>query len=284
MIKSKGTKKFKGGLMKLKATVLMLILFLSFSGIGFADEFLLSLNNQYIQNDDFIEIENGIAYGSVSEFAKRFGVQVDWYSGPMFAVLYRDGVYTTFRMNSDTITINNVNHTLPYATISKNGRTYAPLDYLQSYFGFVYRFDSDLSTLHIECEQLEWPESQYLQMRAYTDEDLLWLARIIEAESAHGSLTKKTAIANVVLNRVDDPRFPDTIYEVIFQRNQFPPAYRANFTTREPSESSFLAAKRALLGFNVVDDCLYFNYIPHTQRGLVFYDLIEGDYFYTQPM
>ena len=43
------------------------------------------------------------------------------------------------------------------------------------------------------------------------------LLRIVEAEATGGDLKSKVLIANVVLNRVNDERFPDSIYDVVFQ-------------------------------------------------------------------
>ena len=51
--------------------------------------------------------------------------------------------------------------------------------------------------------------------------DLQLLACLIEAEAGNQDLTGKRLVADVVLNRVADPRFPDTIPGVIFQPGQF---------------------------------------------------------------
>lgn len=58
----------------------------------------------------------------------------------------------------------------------------------------------------------------------YPSEDLYWLSHIIYAESGTQLMEGKIAVGNVVLNRVNDPRFPNTVYGVVFQRNQFTPA------------------------------------------------------------
>jgi spore germination cell wall hydrolase CwlJ-like protein len=47
------------------------------------------------------------------------------------------------------------------------------------------------------------------------------LAMSIYYEAKGESLAGKYAVADVVLNRVEDGRFPDTICEVITQKNQF---------------------------------------------------------------
>lgn len=52
-------------------------------------------------------------------------------------------------------------------------------------------------------------------------DDLQLLGCIVWAESGNQDAHGKELVADVVLNRVDDPRFPDTIREVIFQKGQF---------------------------------------------------------------
>ena len=47
------------------------------------------------------------------------------------------------------------------------------------------------------------------------------IAICVQAEAGNQSLTGRRMVADVILNRVDDPDFPDTIEGVIAQRNQF---------------------------------------------------------------
>ena len=49
-------------------------------------------------------------------------------------------------------------------------------------------------------------------------DDLQLLACIVWAEAGNQDTYGKELVADVVLNRVDDQRFPDTIREVIFQK------------------------------------------------------------------
>lgn len=57
----------------------------------------------------------------------------------------------------------------------------------------------------------------------YSQEDLELLARVINAEAGSDwcSDEMQLLVGNVVLNRVADPRFPDTIEEVVFQKGQY---------------------------------------------------------------
>ena len=91
----------------------------------------------------------------------------------------------------------------------------------------------------------------------YNAEDLHWLSRIIYAESGNQPLEGMIAVGNVVLNRVASPAFPNTVHDVIFQRNQFTPASSGSIN-RTPSEQAVIAAKLCLDGANTAGSALYF--------------------------
>ena len=95
----------------------------------------------------------------------------------------------------------------------------------------------------------------------YYDPDcVLWLARIIYAESNTEPFEGKIAVGNVVLNRVASNEYPNTIYGVIFDRKygtQFTPV--ANGTIyNDPSEKCVVAAKICLEGFTYSNEIIYF--------------------------
>lgn len=92
----------------------------------------------------------------------------------------------------------------------------------------------------------------------YDKDDLYWLSHIIHAESGNQPLEGKIAVGNVVLNRVADPIFPDSIYGVIFQKNQFSPVKNGTINLT-PNEESVLAAKLCLDGAVVLPTALWFN-------------------------
>ena len=81
----------------------------------------------------------------------------------------------------------------------------------------------------------------------YTAEEFNLLCRLIEAEAKGESYQGKIAVANVVINRVKDSRFPNTITNVIYAPRQFSPVSNgAIYNT--PSEDSVNAATAALYG------------------------------------
>ncbi|CAK7046865.1 cell wall hydrolase [Tissierella sp.] len=98
-------------------------------------------------------------------------------------------------------------------------------------------------------------------VKSYSDADLLWLARIIEAEASGEPYNGKVAVGNVILNRVNSKEFPNTIYGVIFEYYgsipQFSPVAEGTIYNT-PSKESINAAKDALNGARPVGNSTYF--------------------------
>lgn len=121
----------------------------------------------------------------------------------------------------------------------------------------------------------------------YKSDDVLWLARIISAESRGEPLVGQIAVGAVILNRVKSAEFPNSIYGVIFDNNwgvQFEPTTNGEIW-KEPTPESFIAAKLALDGANPVGECLYFlNPAIATSGWIVenrqFHSAIGGHSFY----
>lgn len=94
----------------------------------------------------------------------------------------------------------------------------------------------------------------------YNEENLYWLSRIVYSEAGGEPLEGQIAVAQVVINRKANYLWPNTIYGVIFDDRagvQFSPT--ANGTIyQEPSAEAVIAAKLALDGADVVEDCCYF--------------------------
>ena len=96
-----------------------------------------------------------------------------------------------------------------------------------------------------------------------SDEQRTVLETIVEAEAGDEDLFGKILVANVVLNRVLDERFPDTVKEVVFQNNgktyQFSPVRKGGrYYTVKVSEHTREAVARALDGEDYSQGALYF--------------------------
>lgn len=88
------------------------------------------------------------------------------------------------------------------------------------------------------------------------------LLRIVEAEATGEDIMGKMLIANVILNRVNDERFPDTIEEVVWQQiggsAQFQPTIDGRIYSVEVTEDTIEAVDRVLAGEDYSQGALYF--------------------------
>lgn len=73
------------------------------------------------------------------------------------------------------------------------------------------------------------PEEELAESLA-TQEEIELLALCVMAEAEGECEYGQRLVIDVVLNRVDDPHFPDTIYDVIYQKNQFAGMYGDRIT------------------------------------------------------
>lgn len=90
------------------------------------------------------------------------------------------------------------------------------------------------------------------------NEEVIILAKIIHLEAQGEPMEGKIAVGNVILNRVRDDSFPNSIKEVVYQPNQFSPVKQGKMTTTIPNASSVEAAIRAYNGEVVTKDALFF--------------------------
>ena len=95
-----------------------------------------------------------------------------------------------------------------------------------------------------------------------SDTDYDSLLRIVEAEAGGEDMDGKLLVANVVLNRVNNEKFPDTVTEVIMQKGQgvaqFTPTVDGRFQNVTISEETYEAVERALYGEDISKGALYF--------------------------
>lgn len=112
-------------------------------------------------------------------------------------------------------------------------------------------------------------------------DSIYWLSRIIHAEAQGEPYEGKVAVGNVVLNRVAHWDFPNTIYEVIYDRQhgyvQFSPVLDGNINNT-PNEESKKAAIDALNGAKPVGDALYF---LNPRKATNFWIVNNREYFMT---
>lgn len=210
---------------------------------------------------DGVEIEKEIATQTVHQT-----VYVSYW--PIVSALYPDaeaqwvgdraevrakGLELTIQPQSSYIVANGRYLYVPDGVQSKDGSILVPVRVLCRALGASVRWDSAASAVRITSGS--GPIASGGQ--AYPQDSLYWLSRIIYAESGNQPLAGKIAVGNVVLNRVNSPAFPNTVYSVVFQGSQFTPVMNGTIYST-PNPESVIAAKLCLDGANTVGDALYF--------------------------
>lgn len=96
----------------------------------------------------------------------------------------------------------------------------------------------------------------------YSNSDTYLLARAIYGEARGEPYIGQVAVAAVILNRVKDSHFPNTVSGVIYQKNAFTCVSDGQINLT-PDQTAIKAAKDALSGWDPTNGCLYY-YNPNT--------------------
>lgn len=108
------------------------------------------------------------------------------------------------------------------------------------------------------------------------DNDLYILSHIISAESGNCDREMMIAVGSVVLNRVADDRFPDSIEEVVFQDNptvQYSPTVNGSYYD-DPTDEAVDVAKELLeTGSQIPAEVVWQAEFP---QGTATWDTIES--------
>jgi len=89
-------------------------------------------------------------------------------------------------------------------------------------------------------------------------EDVELLARLIAAEAQGEPYVGQVAVAAVVLNRVRNPGFPNSLSGVIYQPRAFESVSNGLIWRRTPSDEAYRAARDALNGWDPTYGALFF--------------------------
>ncbi len=197
-------------------------------------------------------LHEGVSYLPVRGFCGERGINVGWDKRTRSAVLMYDDNIAVFKDKSSVMYVFEQGINIKSPCFIENGAFYVPARSLGILFDKNVSWDAERRAVFFG--------KSFAKGGGKEEDDLYWLSRIISAESAGESMEGKTAVGNVVLNRVKSPDFPDSVYGVIFDKNygtQFTPVALGT-VYNEPTPESVEAAKRCLKGETTAHDCLYF--------------------------
>ena len=188
--------------------------------------------------------------------ALRPDAEVDWVKDR--AVVRAEGLKLTARPGDAYIEANGRTLYAKDGVHLKAGRTLVPVRVLAEALGATVDWNPATGVVSVNGGGSATTQPDYNR-----EDKLYWLSRIISAESRGEPLLGQIAVGNVVLNRVADKQFPNTVKEVIFDDKyaiQFEPVENGTVYD-EPTDSAVLAAKISLEGADVIGSALYF-YAP----------------------
>lgn len=114
--------------------------------------------------------------------------------------------------------------------------------------------NTDEGVLSVEVKPVKQQKTEVINI---TDEELLLLSKLVAGEARGESYEGQVAVAAVVINRVKDSRFPNSIRDVIYQKNAFS-VVKDGSINMQPTESAYKAAQEALYGEDPTSEAIYF--------------------------
>ncbi|MCF0134708.1 MAG: cell wall hydrolase [Blautia sp.] len=95
-----------------------------------------------------------------------------------------------------------------------------------------------------------------------SDKDYDTLLRIVESEAGTEDIKGRVLVANVIMNRVRHPEFPDSIYDVVWERNngvpQFQPTSNGTIYYVTVTDETKEAVRQAIEGVDYSEGALFF--------------------------
>ena len=181
---------------------------------------------------------------------------ISWngYSGT--ATVENDGLYLTATPGKRYISVNGRYFYTVTEVLNIGGHVYVPVRPMAKAFSLDLEWDASTRSvkLYTTGKRTKWASE------VYNEDEVSWLARIINSEAGSEPFLGKMAVGNVVLNRVRSNQYPNTIYGVIFDRAhglQFSPVGNGTIYNL-PNADSVIAAKICLEGYSLSNTALYF--------------------------
>ncbi|MBR6259800.1 MAG: cell wall hydrolase, partial [Oscillospiraceae bacterium] len=196
---------------------------------------------EYIPEDSLAEIEiivdgveadteylaflnNGTTYAPVRSVCMALGATEVAFDGKAGEVrVSAEGLEMVIPLDKPYLIANGRYIYVPDGFLLKEDKLMAPVRALCTAFGASIAWDAEDAAVIITSGE----DGPILPGELfYSQDDVYWLSRIINAEAGNEPFLGKIAVGNVIMNRVFSSEFPDTVYDVIFDRKcgvQFTP-------------------------------------------------------------
>lgn len=119
------------------------------------------------------------------------------------------------------------------------------------------RYQAEMAAVLREEEELTRASGRR-EVLSLSEEAADMLMKIAMAEAGGEDLTGKALVMNVVVNRIRDKEFPDTVEGVIFQPGQFSPISDGRYYDMVPDEDCHKALYMVVNGWDESQGATYF--------------------------
>ena len=220
----------------------------------------IKVNGQFINCDIRPFIDSGTTYVPIRFVGEALCAdEVSWNAQNNTAIIRDSGNEIVLPIGKNYAYINGAVVKISSGTKLIDGRTFVPVRFVSENLGATVNWDGNYFIVSINRGSTVVP-AILIKNRGYSDDDIYWMSRIIEAESSGEPIEGKIGVGNVILNRVLSNEYPNTVHDVIFDSNfgiQFEPVSNGAIYNA-PSHDSIVAAKYTLEGKNIVGNCMYF--------------------------
>ncbi|WP_102347142.1 stalk domain-containing protein [Bacillus sp. Marseille-P3661] len=257
--------------------------------------YTIIVNEQHVSFQEPLFIDNGRLYVPVRFIGEQLGAAVEWNDVNRTVKIQTPVNDTvTFFINSRKVKVNNSMYNLDVAPMIRYDRAYLPVRHVSEFMHMEVKWIDEhnkIKLTSVPLYEVQQGDSLAAISKSFnttvgllkernnlengiinpgtklkviipqamqSNKELELLAKLIQAEAEGESFKAQVAIGNVILNRVADPRFPNTIEEVILQAGQFTPVTTGRIHEVTPSNSAIDAATKAVQGDMPVGDSLYF--------------------------
>ncbi len=206
-----------------------------------------STNNDYIKNESYIKIFNE---SKELTFIEDFSYKKNNVTYlPLYFLISNDILKTKDVPIEDLLIIEK-------NVVEINSRSYVNINVLNINYDERYNV---IYTKNI-YEQKETLVNDMISSLNYSNDDFIWLSKIIYAEARGENYESKLGVGNVIKNRVNSHIFPNTIKDVIFDKKfgvQFSPVLDGSIYNNSNIDCKVVAFD-VLVGINNASNALFF--------------------------
>lgn len=146
----------------------------------------------------------------------------------------------------------------------------------------IEEVNTDTVPVEVEVKEVEVVEQESTEETVYrislNKEERELLYRTVYCESGNQSIEAQEMVALTILNRLESDKFPDTLHDVIYQKNQYEVTEWYGFETYGWTEQVEQAVENALIENMHPSDMYYFRNgyyhgfgVPYMQSGDLYF-------------